>query len=419
MTREMSRTMMRRRTVLGLLGASLAPAGRVRAAERVSGVDRMALVAGNSAFGLDLYAKLRTTDGNLFYSPYSISDALAMTYAGALGATADEMAKVLRFPLERARLHPAFGDLIREINGAGAKRKCELHTANALWSQKGYPFLPDFQRIAKGSHGAGLEEVDFKRATETARRTINMWVEKQTRDKIKDLLKEGTLDPNTVLVLTNAIYFKGAWMHAFQTGDTAPADFARGARGTVRNVPLMRQVRMHRYLDGDAVQVLELPYEDNEVSMIIVLPRRIDGLGDVEKALTAARVTDWLAKMTPHEVDVALPRFKATSEFRLDRPLSDMGMPLAFSAGRADFSGMVKEQPPVYLSVVVHKAYVDVHEKGTEAAAATGVVARATSAAPPRPRAVFRADHPFFFLIRDNRTESILFVGRLTDPSAT
>ena len=416
MTKEISRATVSRRVVLGLLGSSLLSAGRVWAAEQVSDADRRAVVAANSEFGLDLYAKLRTADGNLFYSPYSVSDALAMTYAGARGATADEMAGALRFSLAPARLHPAFGDLIREINGAGTKRKCELYTANALWSQKGYPFVADFQQVAKDSYGAALEEVDFQRATETARRTINAWVEKQTQDKIKDLLKEGVLGPDTVLVLTNAIYFKGAWMHVFRPARTAPADFVRGAKGTVPNVPLMRQEQVHRYLDGDTFQALELPYEANELSMIIFLPRTVDGLAEFEKTLTASRVRDWLARMAPQEVDVAVPRFKATAEFTLAQPLGELGMRRMFSHA-ADFSGMVKG-PGVHVGAVVHKAYVDVHEKGTEAAAATGVMMALESARRRRP-AVFRADHPFFFLIRDNRTESILFVGHLTNPLAS
>ena len=232
MTDGTSRGTVRRRVVLGLLGLGPAARGQgMGGGAGVRGRSEGALVTGNSEFGLDLYAKLRTVDGNLFYSPYSISDALAMTYAGARGATADEMARTLRFSLAPARLHPAFADLIREINGAGKKRASELYTANALWSQKGYPFVADFQQIAKGSYGAALEEVDFERATETARRTINAWVEKQTRDRIKDLLREGVLDRDTVLVLTNAIYFKGAWMHAFREEDTQPADFAAGAEG--------------------------------------------------------------------------------------------------------------------------------------------------------------------------------------------
>jgi serine protease inhibitor len=390
----------------------------VRAADGVSDADRAALVTSNSEFGLDLYAKLRAADGNLFYSPSSISSALAMTSAGARGATADEMARTLRFSLEPRRLHPAFASLIRDLNGAERKRPGELYVANGLWSQTGYPFVADFRQVAKTAYGAALEEVDFRHATETARRTINTWVEKQTQDKIRDLLQEGTLQPDTVLVLTNAIYFKGAWMHAFREGETQPAEFALGAKGIVRNVPLMHQQNTYRYLDGGTFQALDLPYEANELSMIAFLPRTAEGLADFEKTLTVARLTDWVARMTPHDVDVALPRFKVAATFALQQQLIDLGMPRAFSRAKADFSGMMKGQQ-VALSAVAHKAYVDVNEKGTEAAAATAVTVMVTSARRAPPKAVFRADHPFFFLIRDNRTGSILFAGRLANPQAT
>jgi serpin B len=415
MTVGAGRRTLTRRIVLGLLGTALLPRGRAGAASNPPDGDRDTLVRGNSEFGLDLYARLPATQANAFFSPYSISTALAMTYAGARGATAAEMANTLRFPREAGRLHPAFASLVREINGTDKKRASELSTANALWSQKGHPFVADFQRIAKTSYGAALEEVDFKGAPESARRTINSWVERQTQERIKDLLREGSLRADTVLVLTNAIYFKGAWVHRFHEQETQPGDFALGARGTARNVPLMRQHQSHRYLDGGTFQALELPYDAHEMSMIVVLPRRTDGLAEFEKTLSAARVTDWLAKMTLHDVDVALPRFKVTATMELKRPLTDLGMQLAFSRGRADFSGMVRAQS-VFVSAVVHKAYIDVNEQGTEAAAATGVTMTLVSARPSGPRAVFRADHPFLFLIRDNRTGSILFAGRLTDP---
>jgi serpin B len=413
-----ARPLLTRRTVLGLLGAALAPPATVPASGPAPGDDRAALVAGTIGFGFDLYAKLPATRGNVFFSPYSVTSALAMTYAGARGATAAEMARTLRFALPPDRLHLAFAGLVREINGTAKKRASELRTASALWSQKGHPFVPDFQRTARDSYEATLEEVDFRKAPETARRTINAWVERQTYDRIKDLMPEGTLDQETVLVLTNAIYFKGTWARAFDAEATKPGDFMTGATGAVRRVPLMRQRETHRYLDGDTFQALELPYDARETSMTVFLPRRVDGLAEFEGTLSAARVTEWLGRMTPHHVDVTLPRFTLTASADLNGPLSALGMPLAFSRQRADFSGMVRAQR-VSISTVQHKAYVDVTEKGTEAAAATGVGMRLTSAAPPpAPPAVFRADHPFFFVIRDHRTDSILFAGRLTDPPA-
>jgi serine protease inhibitor len=254
-----ARPTMTRRVALGLLGTALLPAGRAGATSKASDADRAALVTGNNEFGLDLYARLPGGQGNTFLSPYSVSNALAMTYAGARGATADEIAKALRFSLPPARLHPAFATLIREINGTDKKRASELYTANALWSQKGYPFVADFRRIGKDSYEAALEEVDFQSAPETARRTINAWVERQTQDKIRDLLREGTLGRDTVLVLTNAIYFKGKWANRFVEHMTQPGDFELGARGTARNVPLMRQHARFRYLDGGAFQASSCP----------------------------------------------------------------------------------------------------------------------------------------------------------------
>jgi serpin B len=407
--------------VVGLLGSALLPTAPVVAAASESGADRAALVTSNSEFGLNLYSRLSPANVNFFFSPHSISTALAMTYAGARGATADEMAKTLRFSLPPGRIHAAFTGLIREINGTEKKRASELHTANALWSQQGNLFEPAFQRIAKHSYQAALEQVDFDGAAETARRTINAWVERQTQDRIKDLIREGTLGRNTALVLTNAIYFKGTWLHAFPKALTRSGNFALGAGSTARNVPLMGQWRSFRYLDADICQILELPYDAHETSMLVFLPRGVDGLRDLEQTLSAARVRDWLVRMTDHDVDVTLPRFKIAAGAALKRPLTDLGMRSAFTPGAADFSGMfsrMTKSGPLSVSDVVHKAHIDLDEKGTEAAAATGGWVALRSASRPRPRAVFRADHPFFFLIRDNRTGSTLFAGRLTDPRA-
>ena len=413
------RPTMTRRMALGLLGTMLVPAGPTAAATTgpSADADRTALVTGNSEFGLDLYARLSGGRGNAFFSPYSVSTALAMTYVGARGATADQMAKTLRFRLPPARTHVAFATLIRAINGEGKKRASELYTATGLWSQKGYPFVPDFQRTTQDSYGAALEEVDFRNAPETARRTINAWVERQTQDRIKDLVREGLPEPDTVLVLTNAIYFKGPWAYRFAEERTTPGDFTLAAGGTAPNVSLMRQRERLRYLDGGDFQVLELPYGAGEMAMLVALPRRADGLPQLEKTLSASRVSEWLSRMALHQVDVTLPRFRMTAEAELREPLGDLGMPLVFSPGLADFSGMVKNavKKRVHVSHVIHKAFVDVNEKGTEAAAATAVSARLVSAHLPE-GIEFRADRPFFFLIRDTRTGSILFAGRLTDP---
>lgn len=391
---------------------SAGPAGLAAAA---FASDQAALVASTTAFGLDLYAQLGATPGNVFFSPYSISTALGLTMAGARGATAEEMARALRLRLPTGRVHGAFAQLTLELRRADEGRRSKLHTANAVWLRQDGSFRDDFLRTARESYQAAAHALDFQGAPDTARRTINAWVERETRERIKDLLPDGTITGETMVVLTNAVYFKGEWQHRFPKGNTTSGDFNLGDKERRRRqVPFMHQEARFRHLDGDDVQVIELPYDTGETSMIVLLPRRVDGLADIERTITPARFTEWLARMRPMTVAVTLPRFKFTLGADLQAPLMNLGMRLAFSPKRADFSGMVTGLP-VWLSAVVHKADVDVTEAGTEAAAATGIVGRVTSA-PSVPPVAFRADHPFFFVIRDNRTSSWLFAGRLTDP---
>jgi serpin B len=405
--------------VLGGIGVTLpfsALTGRLGQARGAApaGVskDEAAVVKGNNAFAFELYAKLRDQDGNLFLSPYSISTALAMTYAGARGRSAAQMAKALHFTLDQARLHPGFAAVIRDVSGPGKPRNYELHIANALWGQKGYHFLPAFLKLTRDNYGAGFNLVHFVRDTEGARRTINAWVQKQTRDKIKELLKPGVLSGLTRLVLTNAIYFKGSWQSAFPKKNTAKGDFLLTA-GRKVHVPLMHQEQKLNYHDGGTFQMLELPYQGRDLAMVVLLPKKTDGLAELEKSFTADRLAAGLSRLSTHQVRVTLPPFKVTAQFLLNKPLAAMGMPDAF--GVADFSGMNGKRD-LFISAVVHKAFADVNEEGTEAAAATGVVMIKDSYIPGPPRAVFRADHPFLYLIRDKRTASILFLGRLTNP---
>jgi serpin B len=373
--------------------------------------DRPALVQGNTAFALDIYGRLAEKKGNLFCSPYSISTALAMTYAGARGQTAEQMAKTLHFNLEQGRLHPAAGALARDLTGNGKDRKYQLNVANSLWMQKGEGFRLDFLALVQGSYGAGLNEVDFVNATEASRRAINAWVEKETRDKIKDLLKQGAVDPSTRLVLTNAIYFKGEWAKKFRKGSTADQPFRISETEKVQ-APLMFQMGEFEHYDGGDFQLLELPYAGYEVSMLVLLPKKVDGLADLEKRLKPEQLAGWIKNMQTTTVRVTLPRFKLSGQFELKETLGDMGMPSAFSR-TADFSGMTGQRD-LQISKVVHKTFVDVTEDGTEAAGATAVVIEKSSA-PPKP-VEFRADHPFIFLLRDDRSGSILFLGRLVQP---
>ncbi|HVS35534.1 MAG TPA: serpin family protein [Gemmataceae bacterium] len=399
-----------RLTIAAMLLTVCASVGR--AADVDPPVDPTAVVKGDAAFALDLYAKLRTEDGNLFFAPHSISAALAMTRGGARGDTAAEMDRGLHFTLPQERLHAAFAALGRQINGdpADKKRGYQLSTANALWGQKGYGFSPDFLQLVRDNYGGGFRELDFAGATEEARQTVNAWVEQQTNDKIKELLQKGDLTGNTKLVLTNAIYFKGDWASRFKKDRTLDAPFHVAADKSV-NVPLMNQEGSFRFFYGDNMEALELPYAGDELSMVLLLPHKIDGLADLEKALTPQNLDGWLGKLRKvDEVEVSIPRFKMTSRFELKDTLRDMGMPTAFSEA-SDFSGFTGGPNGLHIAHVIHKAYVDVNEEGAEAAAATAVVS--DDSAPPQ----FRADHPFLFLIRNRRSGAILFLGRMTDPT--
>lgn len=395
-----------------LLSLMLVPA--MLAAVTAFGQDRLPpdgvkVVSNNTWFASDLYSKLSQKDGNLFFSPYSISTALAMTYAGARGDTAREMDRALHFDLDPNKLHPAFGTVMRETDAKG--RKYKLQVANRLWGQKDYGFLPDFLKTTNDHYGAGLKEVDFVGATEEARKAINSWVEEQTQDKIKELLKPGILSVDTRLVLTNAIYFKAAWQRPFEPKNTRDGDFTLADGKKVQAKIMHGGVRTGMADFGD-FKVLDLPYEQNDLSMLVILPSKADGLPAVEKQFDHKLLAKVSGRLGDFQVDVKLPRFKVTAEFLLNEQLKAMGMVKAFSAGQADFSGMTSREK-LFISAVIHKAFVDVNEAGTEAAAATAVVMDRGSL--PK-LGVFHATHPFLFVIRDNRTGSVLFVGRVVNP---
>jgi serpin B len=389
-------------------------AGMTNSVKAAIDPNQQTVVLGNNKFALELYSKLENQQGNLFLSPYSISTALAMTYAGAKVQTEKQMAEVLCFaPMKNEQFHKVFGEIIKQLNASGEKGSYELVVANALWGQKEYKFLPEFLTLVRENYGGDLQQVDFATQTEEARKTINAWVESKTKDKIKELIKPGMLDSVTRLVLTNAIYFKGKWASPFKPERTQDSPFAL-LDGQKVNVPTMNQTGKFGYMEANDIWVLEMPYVNDDLSMVILLPKQADGVKDLEKELVSDNLAGWLARMHKREVQVFFPRFKMASEFGLGKVLSAMGMPDAFS-GKADFSGMTGSRD-LFISAVVHKAYVDVNEEGTEAAAATGVTMKLTSIREPLP--VFRADHPFIFLIRDNQTGSILFLGRVANPAS-
>jgi len=391
----------------------------------VSTTEQALLVEGNSAFAFALYQALREEEGNLFYSPYSISLALAMTYAGARGETAQQMADTLRFLLEPASLHPAFNWLDAELakRGQGAQGKdgegFRLNIVNAIWGQKDYEFLPDFLDVLAENYGAGLRILDFITETEESRLAINKWVSDQTEGRIKDLIPPGVINKVTRLVLTNAIYFNAAWEHPFDKEMTANGPFYLLDGGQM-TVPMMKQAKSFGYTEGEGYQAVELRYDIGELtdgkalSMVILLPE-VGKFEAFEGELHAQQVNDIINDLRYTEVALTMPRFEFKSQFSLKDTLAGIGMPIAFS-DNADFSGMTGNRE-LAISDVLHKAFVAVDEAGTEAAAATAVVVGLTSM-PTEPPVEVTIDRPFIFLIRDIETGAILFVGRVLNPGA-
>jgi serpin B len=361
---------------------------------------------------VDMYPRLGKGDDNLFFSPYSISAALAMTYAGARGETAAQMANVLHLPSDRVQRGGSFASLARDFALATAQGKVTFDIANALWGQKGFPFLPEYLSLISSDYGGRLTETDFQHEPESARSTINRWVEEMTHGKIVELIPPGEIKGDARLVLTNAIYFKGTWSQAFPREHTRNAPFIT-SDGSRIEVPTMARKGTFGYFGGEGFQALELPYEGGEISMVVFLPTEIEGLAQFERSVTLSKLEAWLQKLHPQDIWVHLPRFTISSpSSKLGPVLSAMGMTDAFTA-KADFSGM-DGQKDVFLQEVFHKAFVEVNEEGTEAAAATGAVVALKSSPSPVPE--FRADHPFMFLIRHNPTNCILFMGRLAKP---
>ncbi len=380
------------------------------------GNDIKEAVAGNVEFAFDLYGKLRNDpnatkpNGNLFFSPYSISTALAMTYTGARGETEKQMAAALHFTLPGPRLHPALGTLQKQLVRDEKSRGYQLLLANALWGPKGVSPLKEFLDLNKNYYGADFSQLDFANETEKSRQIINFWVEEKTKEKIKDLIPPGGVDAATLLVLTNAIYFKGEWKTKFEKEDTRLADFAISEKDKVK-VLLMHVKEDFKYYEDEKMQVVELPYKGDELSMVALLPLETEGIKELENTLTTESLNTLLSKMQTKKIDVYFPKFKIVwGTFSLNRALITLGMRDAFGVG-ADFSGIYGGRG-IWISNVFHKAFVEVNEEGTEAAAATAVVMMKADIELP-----FRADHPFIFIIKDNRTGSILFMGRVMNPA--
>ncbi len=388
--------------------------------EKVPAGDPGNISVGNTRFACDLYRQLAAspqyTDQNLFFSPYSISSALAITYEGARGVTADEIRSVLHLPADDTTRREGFVAIDASLNSGD--ENYTLRTANALWAEKTYPFLPGYIDLARCWYGANATNLDFIKDPEGSRATINHWVEGQTEDRIRDLLPAGSIDSRTRLVITNAIYFKGAWADQFDLNRTKEEEFRVGPDETVM-VQMMQRTdedAIYEYTETPALQVLEMPYahgDGAELSMLILLPRE-DSLAAVEEALDAEDLAVLQNSLTHERVRVFFPKFTLETEYSLPRMLTAMGMPTAFSDA-ADFSGMDGTED-LLISDVVHKAFVDVNEEGTEAAAATGVVISVASAPIQDTTPVFRADHPFIVLIMEKDSGTILFMGRVVRP---
>ena len=363
------------------------------------------VIKGNATFALDLYQELRTAQGNLFVSPYSISTALAMTYAGARGDTQTQMAQALHFLPEQKQFHATFALLGATLGEVVKKGHVQLKVANALWPRKGYEFLKEFLSLAKKFYASRITPVDYDDG-EAARKMINDWVEERTESKIKDLIPAGVLDSMTRLVLVNAIYFKGVWADQFDPALTSQAPFFTAPDVQVQ-VPMMTRKQDFRYAEDGDVQILELPYAGDDLSMIVLLPREINGLEELEASLNLESLDKWMGNLNGTEVEVTLPRFEVNFPFRLDDTLKAMGMVNAFS-NKADFSGMDGSQE-LFIGAILHKAFVVVNEQGTEAAAATAAIM--TTKAVAFTPVVFRAGPSFCLLHSCKQDQEYSFYG--------
>ena len=376
--------------------------------------DIKTVVTGNTKFAFVIYDRLKgdanAPKSNLFFSPYSISTALAMTYGGAREETQNQMATALHFTLPDQKLYSTFGDLQKQLIQEDKSRGCQLLVANALWCQKGEHFLKKFLELNR-YFGAGINQLDFAGETEQSLQIINSRIEEKTKNKIKNLIPQGGINEFTRLLLTNAIYFKGDWKTKFKKGNTKLADFHLSDKDKIRVDMMHVKEKFKCYID-EKTQVLELPYKGDEISMVIFLPHGIEGLKEIENTFSIEKLNGSLSKMRTTEIEVYLPRFKMTwGTFSLNNALIDLGMSEAFDRGKADFSG-INGKRNLYISDVYHKAYIEVNEEGTEAAASTTVANTYKGG----DFFTFYADHPFIFIIKDNRSGSILFMGRVMNP---
>jgi serpin B len=372
--------------------------------------EKIPAVTGNNKFAFKLYEEINDEEENVFFSPYSISSALAMTYNGAKGTTGDEMAEVLNFTKDKEALSADFKQLNEDFRNFN-QEDLKLHIANSLWCQQDLDFKQSFLDMNAKYYDAGIQKVNFAENYKEIRKEINQWVEKKTQNKIQDLIQKGMLDKLTRLVLVNAIYFKGMWEFPFDEKKTKEDTFYVYSECMTKADFMHRDITAKYYKD-DLAKVIEIPYSGKQLSMMIIMPLEKYGMRKLENKLDNKLYESYNKSLYSTKVKLSLPKFKINAGYELNKPLSELGMKSAFGKN-ADFSG-ITDVEELYISNVIHKSFVEVNEEGTEAAAATGVVMRKTTAI--MKKEVFEADHPFIFFIKDNKTGSILFMGRVMNP---
>ena len=371
------------------------------------------VIEANNRFAINLYSQYKSEEGNIFFSPFSISTAMAMVYEGAEGKTAKEIKSVFGFPKYDNSRRNQYSNLLSEINKKD--NEYALKTANALWAQQNFQFLDDYLTTVEKYYGGKTTNLDFKNEPDSSRLIINNWVEDKTNNKIKDLFPEGSIHPLTRLVLTNAIYFKAEWLIQFDADKTSDENFRVNPDKSIK-VPMMQptsQKSTFNYTQNKDLQILEMPYAGEDLSMLILLPLD-DNIEALENSFTIEKLTEWKKSLRRRKVNVYIPKFKFETKYFMKNTLRNLGMPTAFT-GSADFSGMTGKKD-LKIDEVIHQAFIEVNEEGTEAAAATGIgVGMKTSMSRPPP--IFKADHPFIFIIQQNETGNILFMGRVNNPT--
>ena len=371
------------------------------------------VIEANNRFAINLYSQYKSEEGNIFFSPFSISTAMAMVYEGAEGKTAKEIKSVFGFPKYDNSRRNQYSNLLSEINKKD--KEYALKTANALWAEQDFNFLDKYLTTVEEYYEGKTTNLDFKNEGEASRLIINNWVEDKTNDKIKDLLPEGVIDSLTRLVLTNAIYFKAEWLKQFDADKTRDMNFRVNPDKSIK-VPMMQRTdrkSIFNYTQNEDLQILEMPYAGEDLSMLILLPFD-DDIEVLENSFTIEKLTEWKKSLRKRRVKIYIPKFKFETKYFLNETLSDLGMPTAFT-NLADFSGMTGKKD-LRIDKVIHQAFIEVNEEGTEAAAATGIgVGMKTSMPPPTP--IFKADHPFIFIIQQKETGNILFMGRINNPT--